>query len=128
MKYILAAMVPLVFVMLARPVFAAGADGKASIPEIQCSDPEPQAFATANLAMLRGLERPVTGDADHDFAAMMIPHHQWAVDMAKIELSYGHDPALRALAARILNAQKPEAEQLQSWLKTHPLKSQSGGF
>jgi uncharacterized protein (DUF305 family) len=39
-----------------------------------------------------------TGDPDRDFAAMMIPHHQGAIDMAKLELIYGRDPILRRLA------------------------------
>jgi hypothetical protein len=43
---------------------------------------------------------PMTGDADHDFASMMIPHHQGAVDMAKSELLYGTDPVLRRLSSR----------------------------
>ncbi len=38
---------------------------------------------------------PMTGDPDHDFAAMMIPHHQGAIDMARAELLYGTDPPLR---------------------------------
>ena len=36
-----------------------------------------------------------TGDVDHDFVAMMVPHHQGAVDMAKAELRHGHNEQLR---------------------------------
>jgi uncharacterized protein (DUF305 family) len=43
-----------------------------------------------------------SGDPDRDFAAMMIPHHQGAVDMAKLELQYGKDPVLRRLAQSII--------------------------
>jgi uncharacterized protein (DUF305 family) len=51
---------------------------------------------------------PMTGDPDHDFAAMMIPHHQGAIDMAKVELLYGKDPALRRLAQEIIVTQEQE--------------------
>jgi hypothetical protein len=61
---------------------------------------------------------PMTGNADHDFASMMVPHHQGAVDMAKAELEYGKDPAMRQLATRIIADQKKEIALMQSWLKT----------
>jgi hypothetical protein len=63
---------------------------------------------------------PMDGNADHDFAAMMIPHHQGAIDMAKAELSYGRDPALRRLAEEIIVDQKSEIDLMNLWLKKHP--------
>ena len=54
-----------------------------------------------------------TGDPDRDFAAMMIPHHQGAIDMAKVELIYGRDPVLRRLAQGIIVEQQQEIELLQ---------------
>lgn len=61
-----------------------------------------------------------TGDPDRDFVAMMLPHHQGAVDMAKVELRYGHDPVLRRLARNIVAAQDREIELMRHWQTTHP--------
>jgi uncharacterized protein (DUF305 family) len=60
---------------------------------------------------------PMTGNVDHDFAAMMIPHHQGAIDMAKGELSYGKDPVMRRLAEEIIIDQQSEIEVMRLWLK-----------
>lgn len=51
---------------------------------------------------------PMTGNPDHDFAAMMIPHHQGAVDMAKVILLHGKDPVLLRLAQEIIVTQRQE--------------------
>ena len=59
---------------------------------------------------------PMTGNADDDFAAMMIPHHQGAVDMAKLELLYGQDPALKRLAQEIIVTQGSEIAVMQMHL------------
>ncbi len=57
-----------------------------------------------------------TSDPDRDFAAMMIPHHQGAVDMAKIQLIYGRDPVMRRLAQAIIVEQQQEIELMQRFL------------
>jgi uncharacterized protein (DUF305 family) len=59
---------------------------------------------------------PMNGNADHDFAAMMMPHHQGAIDMAKTELRYGSDPVMRRLALEILVDQQSEIDAMQLWL------------
>jgi uncharacterized protein (DUF305 family) len=43
-----------------------------------------------------------TGDVDHDFVAMMVPHHQGAIDMAQAELQYGQNPQLKTIAQEII--------------------------
>jgi uncharacterized protein (DUF305 family) len=65
---------------------------------------------------------PMNGNVDHDFVAMMIPHHQGAVDMAKEELQYGKDPAMRHLAEEIISGQKVEIRTMKDWLKQHDAK------
>jgi len=59
---------------------------------------------------------PMSGAIDHDFATMMIPHHQGAIAMAKAELNYGKDPVMRRLAQEIIVDQKSEIDAMQLWL------------
>ena len=59
---------------------------------------------------------PMTGDPDHDFAAMMLPHHQGAIDMAKTELTYGKDPTMRKLAREIIAGQEKEIDLMNHYL------------
>ncbi|MER8866207.1 DUF305 domain-containing protein [Mesorhizobium sp. M0751] len=63
-----------------------------------------------------------SGNADVDFARGMIPHHQAAIDMAKIELANGKDPEIRMLAEAVIAAQQAEIKQMQDWLAAHPMK------
>ena len=68
-----------------------------------------QLMNQAMAAMDHGMEHAaMTGSPDHDFAAMMIPHHQGAIDMAKVELVYGTDPVLRRMAQEIIVTQQQE--------------------
>ena len=59
----------------------------------------------------------MTGNPDHDFAAMMIPHHQGAIDMAKVEVLYGKDPVLRRLAQEIIVTQDSEIAVMRMQLQ-----------
>ncbi len=77
------------------------------------------AFAAANAAMMTGMDVKPTGDADRDFTAMMLPHHQGAIAMAEVELRYGRDPMLRKLAAGIVKAQAAEIAEMKAWQKRH---------
>jgi uncharacterized protein (DUF305 family) len=65
---------------------------------------------------------PYTGDADADFVAHMIPHHQGAVDQAEVELKYGKDSQMRALAENIIKAQKEEIAYMEQWQAKHNKK------
>ena len=69
--------------------------------------------------MMTDMAITYTVDADFDFAAGMIPHHQAAVAMAQIELEYGVDPELRALATAIIAAKETEIAQMEAWLAAH---------
>ena len=67
----------------------------------------------------------MTGEPDHDFAAMMIPHHQGAIDMAKAELLYGKDPVLRRLAQEIITTQNSEIQVMWRQLSMYQQRRQS---
>ena len=82
--------------------------------------PADKAYAQSMSRMMKGMHTPATGDADKDFVNMMLPHHEGAVDMAKVELQYGKDPQLRALAQSIVDAQEKEIALMQGWKAAHP--------
>jgi uncharacterized protein (DUF305 family) len=63
---------------------------------------------------------PMNGQSEHDFIAMMMPHHQGAVNMAKAMLLYTKDPEIRNLALGIITEQQNEIHIMQSWLEHHP--------
>ena len=58
-----------------------------------------------------------SGNKDADFANLMLPHHQAAVDMAKTELLYGDDPQMRQLAQEIIADQESEIQLMQLWVE-----------
>jgi Domain of unknown function (DUF305) len=63
---------------------------------------------TAMDMMMAGMGSAPSGDVDRDFASMMIPHHQGAIDMAKAELRSGHSEQLRRIAQEIIVEQQAE--------------------
>jgi Domain of unknown function (DUF305) len=74
--------------------------------------PEAAPFLSENVdamtRMMVGMEITPSGDADTDFTAMMIPHHQGAIDMARAELRHGRNEQLRRIAQEIIVTQQQE--------------------
>ena len=60
----------------------------------------------------------MSGNTDKDFAMMMKIHHQGAVDMAEMELAHGKSPVMKAMAKKIIAAQKKEIAEFDRWLAT----------
>ncbi|MFT3699326.1 MAG: DUF305 domain-containing protein [Kofleriaceae bacterium] len=79
---------------------------------IACAAPARADFYTENdRAMTKMMDAMMvhpSGDIDADFVAMMAPHHQGAVDMATLELRYGHNETLKRLAQEIIVTQADE--------------------
>lgn len=85
------------------------------------SSPVDQAMMAGMMKMNQDMtSAPMTGDADQDFVSMMAPHHLGAIDMARVELKYGKDPALRRMAKGIIAAQEREIAEMRRWQKLHP--------
>lgn len=77
-----------------------------------CGNPADDEFSAENNAamsrMMTAMEIRPSGDVDRDFVAMMIPHHQGAIDMALAELRHGHSEQLRRIAQEIIVDQQQE--------------------
>ncbi|MCA0257929.1 MAG: DUF305 domain-containing protein [Proteobacteria bacterium] len=76
-----------------------------------------KAYEEANMKMHKDMAIKLTGDADADFVRGMIPHHQGAIDMAKVVLEHGKDPEIRKLAEGVITAQEGEIAFMKEWLK-----------
>ncbi len=84
------------------------------------ASPSTQAFKEQDGGMMKNMmAAPYTGDADKDFVAHMIPHHEGAVGMAEVELKYGKDAEMKRLARNIIKAQKEEIAYMKKWQARH---------
>lgn len=132
MKIVRALRTVCLFSSFALGVVAAPAHAQqhASMPGMNMSDStdtgsgeSTAAFKDADAKMMKDMSAPVyTGDADKDFVAHMIPHHQGAIEMAQAELKYGKDPELKRLAKNIVKAQHDEIAFMQRWQAKHGVK------
>jgi uncharacterized protein (DUF305 family) len=62
----------------------------------------------------------MTGDPTADFARMMIPHHQSAIDMANVLLKENDvDPTIKTMAEKIIADQQKEIGEFKKWLEAH---------
>ncbi|SCY77691.1 CopM family metallochaperone [Microvirga guangxiensis] len=76
-----------------------------------------KAYREANAKMHRDMDIPYTGDSDVDFVRGMIPHHQGAIDMAKVALQNTKDEQIRQWATAVIREQEREIAEMQAWLK-----------
>ena len=115
---------------LATPGRAPNSEGDAHHPS-PASAPSEASFdrlmAEAMERMGKDMSITHSSDPDRDFAAMMIPHHQGAIDMAKAELQFGHDPVMRRLAQGIIVQQQQEIDLMRRELERRAPRRQQGG-
>ena len=83
----------------------------------KADDSQFMADSTAAMnRMMTAMQIQPSGNADADFVAMMVPHHQGAIDMARAELLYGQNETLRRMAQEIVVTQQQEIVAMQQAL------------
>ena len=77
----------------------------------------PQDMMGVMDTMMQSMPMESTGNVDADFLLMMIPHHQSAIDMARIEVEQGQDEETRAMAQVIIDLQEAEIAEMRTMLE-----------
>jgi uncharacterized protein (DUF305 family) len=81
------------------------------------ASPATKGYQEANAKMHKDMDIAYTNDADIDFVRSMIPHHQGAIDMAKVALQNAKDEQVRKWATDVVREQEREIAEMQAWLK-----------
>lgn len=89
--------------------------------------PAVREFKVAHERMMRNMSSPYTGDPDVDFRMQMIPHHQGAIDMARVAMRHAKDPWTRQLAEAVIVEQQREIAEMQAWLQRRGAMVPQGG-
>lgn len=76
-----------------------------------------RAYESAMSAMHQNAHVPLSGDPDADFTRQMIPHHEGALNMAKIQQKYGQDESLKRFNDWVIAAQTKEIGFMKTWLR-----------
>ena len=100
---------------------------RAAAPAGQDMAPPMEGMGEHGAAMMEGMmatsdqmmQAVMQDDPDVAFACGMIPHHQAAINMARVELEYGDDQKMKDMAQMIIDAQTKEIEELTSWIEEY---------
>ena len=98
-----------------------GGQGGQSMPGMPAPAAPASAATKAYLDATERMHAPMmegvqASDPDVAFVRGMIPHHQAAIDMAKVVLQYGKDPQTKKLAEDVVREQQREITEMQEWL------------
>ncbi|QUH00706.1 DUF305 domain-containing protein [Saccharopolyspora erythraea] len=113
-------------------VLAAGLLGACSTPEppqapvvLPGAPGDEPKVATGEEVQGLGRSAP-PGEAEATYVAMMIPHHEQALEMTALAPERAQHPQVRALAERIGGAQKPEIDMMRGWQASHGAQEHAG--
>ncbi|WP_224996046.1 DUF305 domain-containing protein [Cesiribacter sp. SM1] len=79
------------------------------------AEPKEQLKNATEGTMGQLLQENLNGDADHDFAHIMILHHQDAIEMAEVEMQFGENPEVKAIAEQIIQNNRQQIQELDAW-------------
>ena len=107
-------LLPLALLLLATPALAQ--HNHAAPRATPCEPASTREFREVNTRMHRDMDIRLTGNTDRDFAATMIPNHQGAIGMARIQFRHDTDPGMRRSAEELIAAQERGIAQLRAFL------------
>ena len=103
---------------------AAVVAGALAVPAFADDQAKSKGSQELHQSMMSGMEKmhdmKMSGDTDHDFASMMIAHHEQAIEMSKAVLNHDDDPEVQKKAREIIAASEKDIRDLKKWQAQHP--------